>query len=225
MGTDRSSDPERGFEQLAGEPSPPLDALMLALAAEFRDVDRQSALAILDRLGRELVDCLSDKPRAPHRDAAALRFVLAERNGFTGSTYAYEDPANGMLDLVLERRAGLPITLSVIYVEVAARAGIELAGVGLPGHFVVGHFRTDPPLLLDPFDGGALIAGTPPRAVPWSPHDIALRMLNNLARSYGRRGDLARALHAAELRTLLPAGGELREQQMVERAALLARLN
>jgi regulator of sirC expression with transglutaminase-like and TPR domain len=131
-----------------------------------------------------------------------------------------------MLDLVLERRAGLPITLSVIYVEVARRAGIDLAGVGLPGHFVVGHFRTDPPLLLDPFAGGALIADDPPaHIVPWSPDQIVLRMLNNLTRSYGERGDLARALHAADLRTLLPAVGELREQQMVEQAALLARLN
>ena len=227
MGADGGDGLERRFEEMALDESPPLDLLLLALAAEFREVDWQAALESLDRLGRELADCLSDKPRAPHRDVAALRLVLAERHGFTGNTVAYNDPSNAMLDLVLARRAGLPITLSVIYIEVARRAGVDLGGVGLPGHFVVGHFRADPPLLLDPFAGGALTQASPPpqQLVPWSPDQIALRTLNNLARSYGERGDLARALHAADLRTLLPAGSELREQQMVEHAALLARLN
>ena len=67
----------------------------------------------------------------------------------------YDHPDNSMLDLVLTRRRGLPILLSVVYVEVARRAGIELAGVGLPGHFVVGHFGAEPAALLDPFAGGA----------------------------------------------------------------------
>ena len=69
-----------------------------------------------------------------------------------------------MLDLVLTRRRGLPILLSVVYVEVARRAGIQIAGVGLPGHFVVGHFGTDPPVLLDPFAGGGRYTPTPRRS-------------------------------------------------------------
>jgi regulator of sirC expression with transglutaminase-like and TPR domain len=154
--------------------------------------------------------------------------VLAERHGFAGDTIAYADPRNSMLDAVLEHRSGLPITLSVIWIEVARRADIALAGVGLPGHFVVGHFGADPPLLLDPFRQGALLASDQEPATfvrPWSAQDIALRMLNNLVRSYGERGDLARALHAAELRSFLPSHDEVREQQAVERASLLARLN
>jgi regulator of sirC expression with transglutaminase-like and TPR domain len=132
-----------------------------------------------------------------------------------------------MLDRVLERRTGLPITLSVLYVEVGRRAGVDLAGVGLPGHFVAGHFEADPPLLIDPFGGGQAITAepAPPYVRPWSAREIAVRMLNNLVNSYGERGDLARALHAAELRLALPGSGELREQQHHEHAALLARLN
>jgi regulator of sirC expression with transglutaminase-like and TPR domain len=217
-----------GFEQIAGMPAPPLDALVLALAAEFGDVAWGPAVDRLDQLGLEVAYCLSDKPRAPHREAAACRIVLAERHGFAGDTIAYADPCNSMLDSVLERGSGLPITLSVLWIEVARRAGVTLAGVGLPGHFVVGHFGVDPPLLIDPFRGGALVEDEPgPVGLvrAWSPHDIALRMLNNLVRSYGERGDLARALHAAELRSLLPSHDEVREQHAVERASLLARLN
>jgi hypothetical protein len=98
-----------------------------------------------------------------------------------------------MLDLVLARRRGLPILLSVVYIEVARRGGIPLAGVGLPGHFVVGHFDTDPPLLLDPFAGGRPIDGdlAPGLARRWRAHEIAMRMLNNLVAAYDRRGDLS----------------------------------
>ena len=77
-----------------------------------------------------------------------------------------------MLDRVLERRRGLPILLSAVYVEVARRADVPLAGVGLPGHYVVGHFGGAEPLLLDPFNGGVEVTGDAPAALvrPWSPH-------------------------------------------------------
>ncbi|MEA2478139.1 MAG: hypothetical protein QOJ07_61, partial [Thermoleophilaceae bacterium] len=91
----------------------------------------------------------------------------------------------------------------------------------------VGHFGAAPPLLLDPFDGGALLRGDPPgqHLRPWSPQETAQRMLSNLIRSYSERGDVGRALHAADLRDLLPADTALREQQEHERSALMARLN
>ena len=200
---------------------------MLALAAEFGEVDRGRALERLDAIGDDLTEYRAGRPGGPHCDVAACRTVLAERHGFAGNTSDYGDPRNSMLDRVLERRTGLPITLSVLYVEVARRAGIELAGVGLPGHFVVGHFGADPPILFDPFGRGETLMAEPPAelARPWGPHAIAVRMLNNLVNSYSERGDLARALHAAELRIALPGDGPLREQQHVEHAALLARLN
>ncbi len=132
-----------------------------------------------------------------------------------------------MLDLVLERRRGLPILLSVVYVEVGRRAGIPLRGVGLPGHYVVGHFGAEPPLLLDPFGGGALLPWSGAREAlrPWSAHMTALRMLNNLVGAYEARFDLGHAIRAAELRLVLPLEGHTREGLAVELRALRAQLN
>jgi regulator of sirC expression with transglutaminase-like and TPR domain len=173
-----------------------------------------------------VADCLSDRPRAPHREVAACRVVLGERHGFTGETSDYGDPRNSMLDRVLTRGTGLPITLSIVWIAVARRAGFALEGVGLPGHYVVGHFGTDPPLLLDPFAGGAVVDGEPDPAFvrPWTPKETALRMLNNLVRSYVERGDLTRALHAANLRLPL-SSGPAREEYEAELTRLEARLN
>jgi regulator of sirC expression with transglutaminase-like and TPR domain len=215
------------FAELAAQPEPPVDRLALALAAEFRDVDWARAGDRLDRLGREVSDCLSDAPRAPHREAAACRLVLRDRHGFEGNDSDYSDPRNSMLDLVLERGLGLPITLSVLWVAVARRAGVQFDGVGLPGHYVVGHFGVQPPLLLDPFGGGELVRDEMPEALvrPWSSHETGLRMLNNLVRSYLERGDLTRALRAAELRLTVPTDNETHVQYTNELAALQARLN
>lgn len=218
--------PVPSFAELAATGDPPLDQIALALAAEFRDVDAVSALAELDALGAEVAEAA-----AAARDAAgqarACVAVLGEAHGFIGDARNYDDPDNSMLDLVLERRRGLPILLSIVYVEVSRRAGIPLAGVGLPGHFVVGHLGTTPLLLLDPFAGGQVLGddmalGTP-RA--WGSHEIALRMLNNLVAGYQRRGDLAAALRAASMRALLPAEPALREALEVELRSLQARLN
>ncbi len=215
---------DRSFARLAGEPEPPLDALALALAAEFRAVDAAAALGALDAIGAELaVDRCGD----PEGEAEACRRVLADEWGFAGDTEEYDDPGNSMLDLVLERRRGLPILLSVVYVEAGRRAGIPLGGVGLPGHFVVGHFGRTPPVLLDPFGGGVRIEPDVPVRLlrPWHPHAIALRMLNNLVAAYVARGDLGPALHAAELRLVLPLDDTLERQMTAELASLRARLN
>jgi regulator of sirC expression with transglutaminase-like and TPR domain len=214
----------RAFAELAAEPDPRLDLLALALAAEFRDVDPRQALAKLDVFGAELAEAGATTPDEETRACSAL---LGEKHGFTGDRERYDHPENSMLDVVLSRRRGLPILLSVVYVEAARRAGIALAGVGLPGHFVVGHFGAAPPLLLDPFAGGVpLVPAVPdPLVRPWGVAEIALRMLTNLVAAYGRRGDLALAIRAAELRLALPAEPELRATLETEARALRSRLN
>ena len=160
---------------------------------------------------------------------AACRLVLGEREGFTGDREDYDHPDNSMLDLVLERRRGLPIALSVVYVEVARRAGIELVGVGLPGHYVVGHFASVPATLIDPFNGGVPVEGPVPSPAntirPWGSHETVLRMLNNLVPAYTKRFDLNRAIRAAELRLELPLAEETHTELDRELGALRARLN
>ena len=211
------------FATLAAERDPSLGDLALALAGELGDVDADGARAELDRLAAELAPAAGNGPVA---ELDALRDVLGARHGFTGNREDYDHPDNSMLDLVLERRTGLPILLSIVYVEVARRAGIPLAGVGLPGHYVAGHFGPSPALLLDPFNGGAPIALAEPIDVqPWGPHATALRMLNNLVGSYTRRMDLGRAIRAAELRLDLPLGEGERAAYGAEMRSLRARLN
>ena len=151
---------EDRFTTLAGDPGAPLDRLALALAAEFRPVDAGAALAALDALGADLAAAVP-AGAGPDAEVRACAEVLGERHGFRGDRERYDAPENSMLDLVLERRRGLPILLSAVYVEAARRAGIALAGVGLPGHFVVGHFGARPPLLLDPFAGGEALPAPP----------------------------------------------------------------
>ena len=212
------------FASLAALDEPPLDRLALALASAFRPADVDGALAELDRLGVGLV---AEVTGSPLEEADACRRVPGEREGFAGNREDYDHPDNSMLDLVLARRTGLPILLSVVYVEVARRAGITLAGVGLPGHFVVGHFGAEPPILLDPFSGGRIV--TPEvrasHVRPWGPREIALRMLNNLVGSYVVRGDLGKAILAAKLRLTLPAGEEDWRALRAELKSLQARLN
>jgi regulator of sirC expression with transglutaminase-like and TPR domain len=215
------------FADLARQPEPALDALTLALAAEFREVDADTALETLDALGEDVARAVAATDGTPEAESAACSEILGAVHGFAGDREEYDNPDNSMLDLVLERRRGLPIVLSVVYVEAARRAGVGLAGVGLPGHFVVGHLGASPPLLLDPFSGGAPIAGRPPDELlrPWSAHEIAMRMLNNLVGSYARRGNLGAAIRAGDMRLALPAEESFREGLRTELRSMQARLN
>jgi regulator of sirC expression with transglutaminase-like and TPR domain len=206
------------FETLARRPDAQLDELALAMAAEFRAVEAAAALAALDALGGELRVMVADGDGSAAAEARACAELLGDRHGFAGDRERYDEPDNSMLDRVLVRRRGLPILLSAVYVEVARRAGVALSGVGLPGHYVVGHFGAEPPLLLDPFAGGEpLDVRTPdPLVRPWSPHETAMRMLNNL---------VGAAIRAAEMRLALPAEETLAESLRSDLRAMQARLN
>ena len=209
------------FAALAADAAAPLDAL--ALAAELRPVAAEAARARLDELAAE-VRQVAD---ATGGELAALCFVLGQRHGFAGAEQEYDHPDHSMLDLVLDRRRGLPIALSVVYVETARRAGIALDGVGLSGHYVVGQFRDGaPPVLLDPFNAGRpIVAPNPSEVRAWAPHETALRMLNNLVAAYTRRNDLGRAIRTAEMRLELSLEPDLREALAAELRGLRARLN
>jgi regulator of sirC expression with transglutaminase-like and TPR domain len=204
-----------------------MDLLALALAQEFGDVDSRRALATLDALGEELARSAAEAAGGPEAAARACGELLGSRHGFEGDRETYDDPDNSMLDLVLARRRGLPILLSVVYIEVARRADIPIGGVGLPGHFVVAHFGAHPPLLLDPYDRGRIIgpAGGQEVARPWRAQEIAMRMLNNLVGSYQRRANLTAAIRAASMRLELPAEPGLKAALETELRALQARLN
>jgi regulator of sirC expression with transglutaminase-like and TPR domain len=153
---------------------------------------------------------------------------------FRGNDEEYYDPRNSYLDDVLDRRLGIPITLSVVLLEVGRRLGIPLAGVSMPGHFLV-RLLGDLPMFLDPFGGGRLLGEAECEerfhlmqgaAAPWDPRyldpvptiDIVGRILNNLRSVHLERQDSAALDWVLELRGLLP-GATLEERQ--ERAGVL----
>jgi regulator of sirC expression with transglutaminase-like and TPR domain len=225
---DNASVPEvPRFADVAAAPDATLDVLALAVAAEFRDVDAAEVMARLDILGGEIARVAEQTDRTPQAEALACGQIIGAAHGFVGDREQYDDPGNSMLDLVLTRHRGLPILLSVVYVEAARRAAIPIAGVGLPGHFVVGHFGADPPVLLDPFDRGARVQTDAPRDLvrPWRADEIVMRMLNNLVAAYGRRGDIGAAIRAARLRLALPGTASQHDLLKAELLAIQAQLN
>src|SRR5205823_9346815 len=94
---------------------------------------------------------------SPAQAVGALNRVLFEEQGFRGNTEAYYDPRNSFLNDVLDRRTGIPITLSTVYMAVGRRAGLTVEGVGLPGHFVARVSTGEGDVLVDPFHGGAVL--------------------------------------------------------------------
>ena len=122
----------------------PLDEAALLIAAHARP-----ELDIAAELGR--LDELAAGCKEPTLDGLTHR--LFDDLGFRGNAEHYQDPDNSYLDQVMRRRLGIPITLSVLTMEVGRRLGVALDGVGMPGHFLVRH-RADPGTFLDPFGGG-----------------------------------------------------------------------
>ena len=122
----------------------PLDEAALLIAARARP-----ELDVAVELGR--LDELAAGCKEPTLDG--LTHHLFDELGFRGNAEHYQDPDNSYLDQVVRRRLGIPITLSVLTMEVGRRLGVAFDGVGMPGHFLVRH-RADPPTFLDPFGGG-----------------------------------------------------------------------
>jgi len=230
------SPPSEPFRELAARLAGDAAGVTLAdvalgLAREFQpDFDPGPSLAELERLAREA------RPRVPAegplgaRVAALLAFL--HEAGFHGNEQAYDDPRNSFLNEVLTRRTGIPISLAIVYAEIAARTGIPLQGVSFPGHFLLRTPEAEP-LVIDAFHGAllderacaALLRRTlgpdavfgPERLAPASPREVLVRMLGNLKQGYAGRGEWLRALDCVERILLLEPGapGELRDRGLL----------
>ncbi|MCU1486115.1 MAG: hypothetical protein JWN67_2861 [Actinomycetia bacterium] len=142
-------DPTARFTDLVAGPEAalPLDEVGLLIAAHARpglDVDVE--LARFDELAAQAAEPTLD----------GLRRLLFRDLGFTGNDADYYDPRNSYLDAVLERRTGIPISLAVVMLEVGRRLGVPLAGVSMPGHFLV-RDKVDPEVFVDPFAQGLVL--------------------------------------------------------------------
>lgn len=189
----------------------PLDEASILLGAHAHpDLDPAAGLSCLDSLA---AGC-------PGESVNALVRHLFVDEGFRGNTDDYYDPANSFLTDVLDRRVGIPISLAVLMIEVGRRVGLRLAGVNMPGHFLVRTLdgRAE---LLDPYGGGrrisyeeceALYAAAAPRGFdprvlePVGARVVLGRMLRNLAAVARQQQDAPALAWALQLRTSIPGG-------------------
>jgi regulator of sirC expression with transglutaminase-like and TPR domain len=227
-------DPSARWSELMELPQEtvPLDEAALLISAHANP-----ALSLPSQLRR--LDELAT--RVDGADSPALCRVLFDQVGLRGDREHYDDPANSYIDQVLDRRRGIPISLSVLLIEVGRRCGIRLEAVGMPGHFLV-RDPSAPDQLIDAFDQGRrlnradcerllrTVTGGAGRLTPdllettgtWA---ILARMLANLDRSYERRGDTGSLTWVSELRTGIPAAAVGDRRQLAGRLAALGRLD
>jgi regulator of sirC expression with transglutaminase-like and TPR domain len=201
----------------------PLDETSLVIAAHAQpglDVDEQ--LAVIDGIAAEVRD-----PTL----TGVLRLLFRDL-GFVGDSETYYDPRNSFLDEVVRRRTGIPITLSILTMEVARRHSVPLAGVGMPGHFLL-RDKVDTSVFVDAFDRGRLldVAGCarlfrrvhgvtarldPAYLEPVPRAMIVARVLGNLRGIYAQRGEGASLAWVLHLRTLLPGTGAAELTELAE---------
>lgn len=191
----------------------PISGALLIAATEQPGLDCAPAERLLDLWGRQLRERL-DGVEGDLEQLETLRRFVFEEKALSGDEEGYQDLENCYLNRVLERRKGIPLTLSLIVLDLGRRAGIPLEGVGFPGHFLVRHGR-HPEILLDPFHGGRLLTLQDCAALlekisrgqipfsrellrPSNPRQILLRLLNNLRGVYLARRQIDRALEVTD---------------------------
>lgn len=207
---------------LSKEPEAPLDLAELAFSLaqdEYPSLDVEAALAELNALAHDARSLI--RGDFASQVSGLCRFLFHEL-GLHGNVREYYDPRNSYLNQVLERRTGLPISLSAVTMAIGARVGINVVGVGLPGHFIVKAVSNGDEILLDPFHGGRVltwedcenlvlqVTGAEFQATRARLEAIPLglmiqRMLNNLKAVYLKAEDMQRAIRVMErLRQLCP---------------------
>ena len=189
-------------------------AALVIASVEYQDLDIDYYLWELDSLADGVPDDALSGPL--ENRVEALSAHLFQELGFNGDTQDYYNPLNSYFNMVLERRMGIPITLSLVYMEVASRLGMPFEAIGLPGHLVV---RTGPPwdeLFVDPFNSGqvmdragcqklvdALFEGkvhlTEENFAPYTKAEFLVRMLANLKHNYFQDENYPKAVRSADL--------------------------
>jgi regulator of sirC expression with transglutaminase-like and TPR domain len=212
------------LERAMNAPGDDLAGAALAIArVEYPSLDARPYVAMLDRMGKEAAARIRAAGRSPQDESVrAFNEYLYDEQGFAGNRDRYDDPRNSFLNEVLDRRTGIPISLAVIYLEVARRAGLRVDGVNFPGHFLLRarEMRGGDPgsegMIIDPFHGGAQLSEYDCRQLlrqhvgdeaafdttllaPATRHDIVVRMLVNLKRLYVRMRSFPQARFISSL--------------------------
>lgn len=180
-------------------------ALLLARTVTPR-LDAGDCCTQLDRIAARCRELIVE-PSSAREKCRIINRVLFHEWGFLGNVENYTDPRNSFIDQVLERRTGIPLSLSIVYLLVGERLGIELEPVGLPGHFIVGCFADDLPFFIDPFDRGVFrdaeeifellrannITPKPSDLAPTPVREVLCRSCRNLVNHYTTAGEPERA--------------------------------
>ena len=236
----------KAFAALLSLPDDAIDlghASLLIAREEYPDLDIGRYLARLDDMASGIVQRLSGREGATSLIAHLNRFLFEEM-GFRGNREEYDDPRNSFLNDVLDRRVGIPITLSTVYLEIGRRIGCRLAGVAFPGHFLVRLIGMEgsPEVLIDPFNRGRFLGESECKAlllesyggkIPFSPallkrarnREILQRTINNLKWIYEKRRDYHMALRIQQLLLCIDPDRpeEIRDRGLVHfRLALIA---
>ncbi len=203
---------------------------MLVAEWAYEDIDVSYYLDRLDYFAASALRECRGMSAESFGEIRALNRILFRELGFRGNEEDYYDPQNSFLHKVIERRTGIPISLSVLYIEVARRMNVQIDGVSFPGHFLVRYDRDDGSVIIDPYRMGLTLdvddlermlkrAAGPDAELsgemlaPASKRDILLRMLTNLAQLYRKRGDVSGSIEVLErMRVLSPDNSRIEQE-------------
>jgi regulator of sirC expression with transglutaminase-like and TPR domain len=185
---------------------------------EYPALDSARYIDRLDEMGARAADRLGSPVTTTSESVTAFNEYLYDEEGFAGNREQYDDPRNSYLNQVLDRRTGIPISLAIVYLELARRTGLSITGVNFPGHFLLraGGSVADDDLIIDPFHRGALLSEYDCRQLlrnhvgdeaafdcsllaPATRHEIVVRMLVNLKRLYVRMRSFPQARFVSTL--------------------------
>ncbi|HSW39533.1 MAG TPA: transglutaminase-like domain-containing protein [Acidobacteriota bacterium] len=187
----------QAFQQIAelDETAFPLDRAALDLCLDdYPELDIRQYLYRLDTLAAR-VEVLTGKDRRAVNFISSINTVLFVQEGLRGNVEDYFDPRNSFLNEVLDRRLGIPISLSVVYMEVARRIGFPVVGIGFPGHFLVKHVDEGNDIIIDAFNGGRVLTMNECRELMDKIHDGALEMNDSFFQPMAKRAIVTRMLY------------------------------
>ncbi len=210
------------------------EAALAIARCEYPKLDAPYYIRRLETLAQRVRDRMRTNPTA-RETIVLLNRVLFEEEGLRGNRDDYYDPRNSFLNDVLDRKLGIPITLSVIYMEVARRVGFPLAGTGMPGHFLLKHYDVmSGEIIIDPFHRGRIVTSEecqqrldeiysgqvelqPEYLKAVSHREILTRVLNNLRQIYFTQRNFAKGLTVLDLLLAIPPRSPdmLRERGLV----------
>lgn len=186
----------RRFREIAGLPEPSLDLVEASLVIALEDEPRLDIARYLHQVG-EWSDAVRERlegSRDVERIVESINRLLFEEEGFHGEDEDYYDPRSALLNETLDKHAGLPIALSILYIELSRRIGAEAAGISLPGRFLVKFSGAFGQVVVDPFDGGRVLTTIELQKLLDAVYGGGVRLREHHLRSFTSKEILAREL-------------------------------